>query len=248
MPVALLAAGSLAPPFPGVTRLPFVDGVVIVLIAIVLGVGGIPYLCDRVRLRLAQVRQRRRFAAELGASLQMLRATLAGAAAGRADRFDFDHASPTAAAPPAATRVHDLYPFGVLAGRQIGWWRTSLPRYRAVYNAFDELVYLHTVFDAVAARLNRRLVDAVTSHNVDHQIDPLTDRLDMAFMTGRILGIGEERLLPEVGLSGEALVALQHRCAATLALPGVVELSGGYAESRTRLVAALAALQRTLPG
>ncbi|MHB8578101.1 MAG: hypothetical protein ACYDCQ_22555, partial [Dehalococcoidia bacterium] len=156
------------------------------------------------------------------------------------------YSSATEAAPRAAVEIRAMLPHGVLADHLITWWRFNLPKRMAVYDALNEVILAYSIFEVAASRLDRRLIEAVSEYNTTHQIDALTDRLDLSFLVARILGQPEDRLMAKMGISGKPLEFLRLRCVALLSSPAVLHVSQPYVDARVRLIAALDLLREAL--
>lgn len=124
----------------------------------------------------------------------------------------------------------------------------SFDRYRdllrrtALLDALIELRRADRDFAEAARRLDRRITGLISDYNAPRRIDPLQDRLEMAYFFGRMHQIPEVELLVRIGMPHPLVAAVQARAAAIASDGEVATLTRQYLAARELLATAVARL------
>lgn len=122
--------------------------------------------------------------------------------------------------------------------RSVDRYREQLPRRAAVLDLLVELRRAEAAFYTAARRLDRRVIEVISEHNVRLHIDPLADPLERSYFLGCALGMPELKLDHQTGLSSDGVEAVRARAKAIAADPEVAVLVQPYLEARANLAAA----------
>ncbi len=140
----------------------------------------------------------------------------------------------------AAIRIIDArFPAeNVLVEQSFAGYR-ELTRRRAVLDALIELRRTDRAFSEAGRRLDRHVTGLISDHNALRRIDPLHDRLETAYLFGRIHGVPEAELLARIGIPDALVAVVQERAAEIASDDQVATLARQYVAAREHLMAAV---------